>query len=397
MAKAILMRGGPGGVGSDEVTARREHVVKGHITITADSNDEIVEGLIEDRGEGAVAAFAIGREDWNHQIWATFRNGWYHRAPHPEGHESYIYIKYEALANLLGVDTSKMLESLTVADRRGQIPSRPNATASIEIVNIHWENPPKIGFRFPQGYYQNVGQYQPLAFVNYEKLADAISLRANKMLDDTTVLGVRGAIPQWTSPSHVVSAVNNEGFVWDDDTGANRGRGIVSKIPTGHYIQNASFVFLPSGNLYPQNVVKGININGVTGTRDWADRTNEYVINSNVSVSQLQNNQPIALGNAFSGSETLFIGVDLVGVDVDSGFVRRDKGNGRRNIGRMPLGKNDSNFVATFIRRCPVQVEITRDWAGNMSFILHIPYDWGFGQTQFYVYVYGHSSMQNNF
>lgn len=397
MAKAILMKGGRGGVSSDEVNARREHVVKGYTALTADSNDEPAEGLIEDRGAGAVEAFAIGREDWNHQIWATFRNGWYHRPPHPEGHESYIFIKYEALANLLGVDTSKMLESLTVADRRGQIPSRPNATASIEIVNIHWENPPKIGFRFLQGYYQNVGQYQPLAFVNYEKLADAISLRANKMLDDTTVLGVRGAIPQWTSPSHVVSAVNNEGFVWDDDTGANRGRGIVSKIPTGHYIQNASFVFLPSGNLYPQNVVKGININGVTGTRDWADRTNEYVINSNVSVSQLQNNQPIALGNAFSGSETLFIGVDLVGVDVDSGFVRRDKGNGRRNIGRILLGKNDSNFVATFIRRCPVQVELSRDWAGNMSFILHIPDVWNFGQTQFYVYIYGHSSMQNNF
>ena len=277
----------------------------------------------------------------------------------------------------------------------GTIVNRGNGMDAIEFYNAHWES--KFVARIEPGYYSQNGQWKPYVAVPYSVLAQVVGMDASKMLQGYSVAGVRGAIPQWMSSSHVASAVNNEGFVWDDDTGANRGRGIISKIPKGHYIQNADWVFLPSGNLYPQNVVKGININGVTGTRDWADRTNEYVINSNVSVSQLQNNQPIALGNALSGSETLFIGVDLVGIDVDSGFVRRDKGNGRRNIGRILLGKNDSNFVATFIRRCPVQVELSRDWAGNMSFILHIPDAWNFGQTQFYVYIYGHSSMQNNF
>ena len=30
-------------------------------------------------------------------------------------------------------------------------------------------------------------------------------------------------------------------------------------------------MFLPSPNLYPQNIVKGVSINGVTGTRDWVE------------------------------------------------------------------------------------------------------------------------------
>lgn len=406
MAKAILMKGGGGGVSSDEVTARREYVVKGYTALTADSNDEPAEGLIEDRGEGAVAAFAIGREDWNHQIWATFRNGWYHRPPHPEGHESYIYIKYEALANLLGVDPAKMLQTLNVAGRQGQIKvidtglddfkaNKQNSSYGIDV------NRRTFYIDFPHGSaYYTRGDGHPHACIDADKLGNAGSDSLLEGMSATSEKGVKfwGIIKRWIcTTGDVITALGGEGFVWDDDTLASRGRGIVVKIPNSHFIQGANWVFLSSPNLYPQNIVKGISINGVTGTRDWADRTNEYAINSNVSVSQLQNNQPIALGNAFSGSETLFIGVDLVGADVDSGFVRRDKGNGRRNIGRILLGKNDSNFVATFIRRCPVQVELSRDWAGNMSFILHIPDVWNFGQTQFYVYIYGHSSMQNNF
>nr|DAT58990.1 MAG TPA: hypothetical protein [Caudoviricetes sp.] len=76
-----------------------------------------------------------------------------------------------------------------------------------------------------------------------------------------------GAIPRWIcNTGDVISAVNNSGFAWDDATGANRGRGIVSKIPNGHYIQGAQYVFLPSPNLYPWNIREGVNIHGIIGT-----------------------------------------------------------------------------------------------------------------------------------
>lgn len=79
-------------------------------------------------------------------------------------------------------------------------------------------------------------------------------------------INFQGTIPRWIcNTGDVISAVNNSGFAWDDTTGANRGRGVVSKIPNGHFIQGANYVFLPSPNLYPQNIRAGVNILGITG------------------------------------------------------------------------------------------------------------------------------------
>ena len=198
MGKILIPGSSGGGVSSDDVTAKREHVVKGYATITVDSNDEIVEGLIEDRGEGAVVAFAIGREDWNHQIWATFRNGWYHRPPHPAGHEAYIYIKYEALANLLGVDPAKMLESLTVADRRGQIKIIDTAASNYRInksTNFgidNWTNPsnPVFYVDFPHGNgYYNRSDGHPHVCIDAINLGTA---GADSVLSGQTATSVQG-------------------------------------------------------------------------------------------------------------------------------------------------------------------------------------------------------------
>lgn len=75
-----------------------------------------------------------------------------------------------------------------------------------------------------------------------------------------------GNIPRWIcTTGDVISAVNGEGFAWDDSY-AGRGRGIVMKIPNKHFIQDANYAFLASPNLYPQNIRAGVNINGITGT-----------------------------------------------------------------------------------------------------------------------------------
>ena len=50
MADAILMAGGTGGVSSDDVTASKAQVLKGYKTVTRDSDDEVVEGTIPNRG-----------------------------------------------------------------------------------------------------------------------------------------------------------------------------------------------------------------------------------------------------------------------------------------------------------------------------------------------------------
>ena len=563
MAQAILLRGGAGGVTSDDVTASKAQVLQGYKTVTADSDDEVIEGSfpvtsdadarqefwyyndhskdsyvtripesayvkyynsdrsqswepwiriprqliknainyhpeltintvttlteqgqIPDRGDGAVISYLQGREDWANRIWVLFKNGWYHRNPWDDGqghiHEAFVYVTYEQLKNLFGIDGSKMLQGYGIAGVQGTITPRPNASMTTEIVNAHWTTPKKFGFRFPQGYYPNAGNYAPIVEVNYQDLANAIGVRADKMLNDTNILGTQGqikiintqdgnyrvnksaafgidgwsdvhnpvfwidfphgngfycrndnhphvcidavnlgtagadsvlsgqtatsvngvkfegTIQRWIcNTGDVISAVNNEGFVWDD-VYAGRGRGIVMKILNVRFIQVANYAFLPSPNLYPQNVVKDININGVTGTRDFVDHVTEYTVTASLSIDMTNREHVISLGNAYSGSQTVFFAVYLVGEDVDYGFVRRDMGNGRYLIGRIPVSKNDSNFIGTYVRNVPIQIEITRDNAGNISLVHHGP-NQVLGVTNIMVTIYAHSSTSFSF
>nr|DAU25597.1 MAG TPA: hypothetical protein [Caudoviricetes sp.] len=357
-------------------------------------------GQIPDRGESAGVSYYQLREDNNGRLYILFKNGWYHRAPWDDGqghtHEAYVYVTYEQLKNLFGIDGSKMLQGHNVAGVNGMIESHPNENMALEIVNINWTNPKKFGFRFKQGYYPNAGQYPPIVEVNYQDLANALGIRADKMLNDINVLGIQGTIPYWVCHTgDVISAVNNEGFAWDDIY-ASRGRGIVVKIANGHVLAGANYVFVPSPNLYPHNVVKDVNINGVIGTRDFVDKVNEYMVATNVEISMMNRNQLIPLGNAYAGSETVFFGVETVGEDVWDGFVRRDRGNGRYLIGRIPVSKNDSNLLGTFIRNTPVQIELLRDNAGNISLIHHGP-NQVLGATKLNIYIYAHSSISFRF
>nr|DAK07300.1 MAG TPA: hypothetical protein [Caudoviricetes sp.] len=359
------------------------------------------QGHIPDRGESAGVSYYQLREDGSGRLYVLFKNGWYHRAPwtDPQGHthEAYLYVTYEQLKNLFGIDGSKMLQGYGIAGVQGNIVPRPNESMTTEIVNIGWTAPKKIGLRFPPGYYPRAGQYDPIVEVNYQDLANALGIRADKMLNDINILGIQGGIPYWVSyTKQVISAVNNEGFVWDDDTGANRGRGIVVKIANGHVIAGADWVFLPSPNLYPHNIVKDVNINGAIGTRDFIDKVSEYMVATDVEISMQNRNQSISLGNAYANSETVFFGVEIVGEDVFDGFVRRDRGNGRYLIGRIPVSKNDSNLLGTFIRNTPVQIEIARDNAGNISLVHHGP-NQVLGATKLNIYIYAHSSISFRF
>lgn len=546
MAQAILLRGGTGGVTSDDVTAGKAQVLQGYKTVTSDSDDEVIEGEIISRGTFVIASEVVNAP-FEGTVHTRFEEGYYIKYGQ---YKPTVKIPYAVLANVIGVDPTKMLQSLTLAGKQGQIKSidtgannyrfnksigygidnwsdvnnpvfyvdfphgnafynradghphvcidadklgnvtadkvlagstftskngvsmsgtmanRGNGMDTVEFVNAHWEN--KFVARMEQGYYSQNGQWKPYVSIPYAVLANASGVDPAKMLKSLTIagrqgqieergsymdavgvwyhgasgnlvgqippgyysadngnnrtnvnikkqdivnvlglnpdlwlntfqtMGIQGKIPRWVSASHVISAVNNEGFVWDDDTGANRGRGIVSKIAKGQYIENADWVFLSSPNLYPQNVVKDININGVTGTRDFADKVNDYTVAANLEISMSNREQVISLGNAYSGSQTVFFAVYLVGDDVYDGFVRRDMGNGRYLIGRIPVSKNDSNLIGTYVRNVPIQIEIIRDGAGNISLVHHGP-NQILGVTNIMVTIYAHSSVSFSF
>ena len=344
MADAILMAGGTGGVTSDDVTASKAHVLKGYKTVTTESNDEIVEGEMVNRGNGMDTVEFVDAY-WDSKYLARMEQGYY--AQNGQW-KPYVGIPYAVLANGIHLDANKMLDTLTAAGVRGTIPIRGYKG---EDCNEMWYYSVEGGYvvRLEEGYYHKdpSGQWKPYVIAPTALVKGAVNYRPEKTLSDTVtcnergqikmvdtkannytanqaklfgmdpgrgklvmqlghgnayyhrddgnphvevdaaVLGTagadsvlqwqtatsqhgvkfEGAIPRWIcNTGDVISAVNNSGFAWDDATGANRGRGIVSKIPNGHYIQGAQYVFLPSPNLYPWNIKEGVNIHGIVGT-----------------------------------------------------------------------------------------------------------------------------------
>ena len=118
MAKALLMSGGVGGVASDDVTAKREHVLQGYTALTSDSNDEPVQGTMVNRGTWNTASEVVNAQ-FENTVQARFEEGYY---PRDGQYKPTVKLPYAVLANVIGLDTSKMLNSLSVLGKRGQIP-----------------------------------------------------------------------------------------------------------------------------------------------------------------------------------------------------------------------------------------------------------------------------------
>lgn len=437
MAKAILMKGGSGGVTSDDVTASKAQVLQGYKTVTNDSDDKVVEGTIPNRGTWSIASEVVNATGEG-TVHVRFEEGYYIRDGQ---YKPTAKIPYAVLSNVIGVDTTKMLQSLTLAGKRGQIKeidtrannSRVNKSTSCGIDNWTDTNNPifyidlphgnayyrrddghphtcidastlgnatadkvvagstftskngvavqgqiadrgggavvsylqgredwanRIWVLFKNGWYHrepyNDGQghiHEAYVYVTYEQLKNLFGIDASKMLQGHDLAGVQGAIPKWTcTTGDVISAYDNnvnDGFAWDD-TYAGRGRGIVVHIPNGAYIQGANYVFLASPNLYPQNVVKNVNINGVTGTRDYIDLISPTWLSDatlNLQVNTVE--KEIHIPNKFPQYNGLFLKVIIWGSTLD-GYYK------------------DSNGGA-----CPCVLAVT-NWDGGANFTIKV-------------------------
>lgn len=222
MADAILMAGGTGGVGSDDVTASKAQVLQGYKTVTTDSDDEIVEGTIPNRGN-VVDTVSFENAHWESKFVARMEEGYYSQAGQ---WKPCVAIPYEVLASVAGIDAGKMLDTLTVAGVRGTVHTYGAWNNASEVVNATWEN--KVHVRFEEGCYSKDGNYKPAAIVPYDVLANAIGIDASKMLSALNVLGKQGqiksintqdnnyrvnkstafGIDNWTDPNNVVFYVD---------------------------------------------------------------------------------------------------------------------------------------------------------------------------------------------
>ena len=378
MADAILMSGGTGGVTSDDVTASKAQVLQGYKTVTTDSDDEVVEGTIQDRGVGNIDGVADTISTRRERLSIFVPEGYYHKNNNNE--RPWIWVTLKEFQRIIKLNKDKILESENYLGEQGTIPIRGyHGPDSAEM----WLYPAEGGYvvRLEEGYYHKdpSGQWKPYVIAPTALVKSAVNYHPEYTLNNTTTCGeqgkikmintqdngyainqakvfaldggrgklvmlmghgnayyhrpdgnphvevnaselgnavkesvlqgqtassqyginFQGTIPRWVcNTGDVISAVDNNGFAWDDATGANRGRGIVTKIPNGHYIQGAQYVFLPSPNLYPWNIKEGVNIHGIVGTMKDTNAGRVAFRNAtfdNVLVSGVAN---IGLGNS---------------------------------------------------------------------------------------------------
>lgn len=261
MAVCLINKSG-GGIASDDVTAGKAQVLQGYTALTADSNDEPVQGTMVNRGNG-VNALELVNSPSESKIYARMDEGYYSK----NGQwKPAVAMSYAVLSNTLGVDANKMLENLTVAGVRGSIPIRgykgPNSS---EFGYYSAEG--GYAARIEEGYYHKGNGYKPYVIVPTSKVKQAVNYHPEKTLNDTNTCCEQGQIPIWAPSGGDVIMANNshsgQGFAYDLP---GVGRGIVVGIKNGSYIQGANYVFFPLPNLLPHNLRAGENFAGITGT-----------------------------------------------------------------------------------------------------------------------------------
>ena len=215
-----------------------KNAINYHPELTIDTVSTLTEqGQIPDRGESAGISYYQLREDSNGRLYVLFKNGWYHRAPWDDGqghvHEAYLYVTYEQLKNLFGIDGSKMLQGYGIAGINGQIRSIDTSANNYTVNQAK-----NFGIDGNRGkFYMELGHgnayycredNSPHVEVDSNRLgtAGADSILQGQTATSKHGLNFQGSIPRWISTAgDVITAFNGEGFVWDDIY-IGRGRGI---------------------------------------------------------------------------------------------------------------------------------------------------------------------------
>ena len=273
MADALLRFGNGSGGGSDETTATKNQVLRGVTAITSDSGDEPVEGTIR--------VMDYRGPDTN-EMWLYPKEGGYvirleegyYRKDQSGQWRPYVIAPTNLVKNAVNYHAEYTLNNTTTCGEQGKIKmiNTQDNGYTINQAKVLALDPGRGKFVMLMGhgnayYYRPDGN--PHVEANASELGNAVKESVLQWQTASSQHGInfQGTIPRWIcNTGDVISAVDTHGFVWDDSTGANRGRGIVSKIANGHYIQGANYVFLPSPNLYSHNIRQGVNINGIVGT-----------------------------------------------------------------------------------------------------------------------------------
>lgn len=201
MAICLLKKGG-GGVQSDDTTATRADVLAGKTALTADSNDEAVQGTMP-------------------------------------------------LLDRNGFDVANMRLAHQRSDGKGQgyVVDSPAHGRGIAV-----------SVKPPDGKKYALDNNVELVF------KPEPHLMAENIRGDKNIAGVQGGIPLWnpvrSGYSDMLHAWGNEGHYVDHPIA---GRGVVLRVGNGYLIENANWVYLAEADLVAPNIRAGVNMFGVQG------------------------------------------------------------------------------------------------------------------------------------
>ena len=216
MAQAILLRGGAGGVTSDDVTAGKAQVLRGYKTVTTDSDDEIVEGTIIQR-EHAMSAAGFEKDASESRYLVRLEEGYY---PKRGSWKPCVTIPYAVLSNVLGIDANKMLDTLQVSGVRGTIPIRGYRGPNCEHMFMYQ---PDGGYvvRIEPGYYHKdeSGQWNPYVVVSPSLAKRATNYHPEKTLSDTRTCEEQGQIKMVNTQDNNYTVNQAKLFGMDPDRG----------------------------------------------------------------------------------------------------------------------------------------------------------------------------------
>ena len=125
MADAILMSGGVGGVSSDDVTAKRWHVVQGFTALTSDSGDEPANGELANKGNGGASNGVICPEMFYYTLegayTARFDAGAYYNAGERGQWKPYVSVPVWMVKQATNYHPEKTLSDTVTCQERGTV------------------------------------------------------------------------------------------------------------------------------------------------------------------------------------------------------------------------------------------------------------------------------------
>ena len=272
MAICLINKSG-GGITSDDVTASKAQVLQGYRTITSDSDDEVIEGTIVNRGN-IVDTSGFENAHWDSKYLARMEQGFYSQV---DQWKPCVAIPYTVLSNIAGVDANRMLSNLTIAGVTGKIKLintqdnnyRVNKSSTFGIDNWSDVNNPVLYIDLPHGnayYSRNDGH--PHVCIDAASLGTAGADAVLQWQTASSQHGIKfqGTIPRWIASHGDIIIANSshsgQGFAYDLP---GVGRGIVVGIKNGSFIQGANYVFLPASYVVSENIREGVNMFGVPG------------------------------------------------------------------------------------------------------------------------------------